>query len=245
MWVCCNWYIVVFTLASWVAYWTFEGSSPVSKAYLPSLSRPGARRFSPAALHVSSLQVRGIQGLAPTRTMMAHVRHRDTGAQYPGLSLVTQSQYSLLIGWHLRRFDRPASHTSCTWWEKSSELFTLTLGSCLDTSKVNLNIIGALFQAWHPYTWMIVRVTRWKVSANPPVRLVNPFGASWNRDFSFSRSRTYTGYNEKWSSKVEDVTCYMNRFRFFSETSLMLVAFFSFSCVSRESDLDKLSYWRV
>ena len=46
--------IVVFTLASWVAYWTFEGSSPVSKAYLPSLSGPGARRFSPAALHISS-----------------------------------------------------------------------------------------------------------------------------------------------------------------------------------------------
>ena len=147
---------------------------------------PGAGHFSRAALLVSSPQVRGIQGLAPTRTLVAHVRHRDTGAQYPGLSLVTQSQYSLLIGWHLRRFDRPASHTSCTWWEKSSEVFTLTLASCLVTSKNNLNIIGSLFQGWHPYTWMIVRVTRWKVSANPPVRLVNPFGASKNRDFSSS-----------------------------------------------------------
>ena len=123
--------------------------------------------------------------------------------------------------------------------------FTLTLASCLDTSKVNLNIIGSLFQGWHPYTWMIVRVTRWKVSANPPVRLVNPFDASWNRDFSFSRSRTYTGYNEKWSSKVEDVTCNRNGFKLFSETSQILVAFFSFSCVILQSDSDKLSYWRV
>ena len=112
--------IVVFTLASWVAYWTFEGSSPVSKAYLPSLSGPGARRFSPAALHVSSLQVRGIQGLAPTRSLMAHVSHRDTGAQYPVLSLVSESEFSLLIGFHPGRFDRPTSPTGCTWREKSS-----------------------------------------------------------------------------------------------------------------------------
>lgn len=136
-------------------------------------------------------------------------------AQYPALSLVTRSQYSLLIGSHLRRSDRPASHTSCTWWEKSSEVFSLTPASCLVTPKLILDLIGSLTQDWHPYTWMIVRVTRWKVSTDPPVRLVNPFGASQNRDFSSFRSRTYTDYREKRSFKVEDVT---GRWKFFSET---------------------------
>ena len=64
----------------------------------------------------------------------------------------------------------------------------LTLASCLVTGWVILDLIGSLFQDWHPYTWMIAQVTRWKVEA-PSHRSVwsTPCSASQNRDFSFFR----------------------------------------------------------
>ena len=189
--------IVVFTLASWVAYWTFEGSSPVSKAYLPSLSGPGARRFSPAALHVSSPRSEESKDwpqLGAWWHMWATVtRVPNIPASHWSVCHNTRFLLAFIPG------DLIARHLSLVARDEKSQVSTLTLASCLVTMRVILDLIGSLFQDWHPYTWMIEeRLLRTGLSGQPNLALLR------TETFpSLDLSRTYTG---NWSSQIEDVT---------------------------------------
>ena len=164
--------VQVFALSRCVAYWTFEGSSPVTSVspVVALLSQsPSAPRIGPASdssSHVSPVTQAPIV-LAPHWSGSGNTR--------------------LWLAGDDRRLGRPASHWSYTWQKIQVKCSLL------------LDLIGSSWQHGHPCT-RSVQVTWLEVSPDPKVwSTIQLFSEAENFP-SYSRSCTSISYviNGKW-----------------------------------------------